>query len=275
MNNRTVYSKACGSFTKVSHDITHKNNLNVIEIGLITSLLSNTDDWVVYKETEQHKSGIGRKAFDKAWRGLSQKGFITTQQLKENGRICYLYTISAVPKPSDIVISIQAAEKCVQKTIDTGEASNKELIKKEIINEERNNKEKNNGNSIKNVNSIHEMNESKIPMEIDITSIKLHTNMGREEKIEIIDNVFNVEKRFNELDSSIDFDCKIETLLSIYDDMACVLSPMKRKKEVFTEYHYYRKLKKERFGLRQIFYQLVESAQFVYSDIDSAGKILI
>jgi hypothetical protein len=275
MNNKTIYKKDCMPFTRVSHDITHLNDLNVIEIGLITSLLSNTPDWIVYKENEQRKSGIGRQAFDKAWNTLVKKGFIFPEKLKEQGRICYSYTIYAIPRMLNTAATTQPAEKCVQKTADSKHASNKEVINKKIKNKEKKNKEKKNENTIINENINNITIGSEIPMEIDITSIKLSAEMGREEKIEIIDNVFNVEKRFNELGDSIDFDTKIELLLSMYNNMTYVLNPIRIKKEVFTDYHTYRNLKKEGRSPKQIFYRAVESTQLLFSDSGMVGKILV
>lgn len=145
MNNKTTYYKNASSYTRVSHSITDKNGLNVLEIGIMTSLLCNTDDWIVYKENEQSRSGIGRKAFNKAWNNLVKKGFIYQQRLKCKGKICFHYHVfnepALISDGTQPLIINPPLEKCLHKSTDTKDTNNKESTNEQLRNKESINEE--------------------------------------------------------------------------------------------------------------------------------------
>ena len=97
MVNETIYEKGCNGFTRVSNEITLNDKLTIIEIGLMTKLLSNQDTYVINKTVEQKKSGISTNSFNNAWKTLETEGYISSNKLQTKGGYKYIYTIRNTP----------------------------------------------------------------------------------------------------------------------------------------------------------------------------------
>jgi len=185
MNLKTTYRKEGKQFTKISRDVTTNNDLSIIEIGLITKLLSYTDAFVIHKETEQRTSGVGEIVYKKAWANLEKKGFIESTKTRDQGKYIYHYTISDSLMNEDTTNGKQEMVKHQRETIGdnqevvngrrlTGgdnlvlnrevsiielnnkELSNKEVIKEKVINVDETTLAVNDINKLNNYNIIEE-----------------------------------------------------------------------------------------------------------------------
>ena len=216
MNEKTTYVKKSKKFTQVSHHIIQNKNLSMTEIGMMTKFLSYMDSFVIHKETEQKKSGMGRVAFNNSWKTLEKEGYIKSEQVRSEGHIKYKYTISNMPLNDNITECDQVADNHQQETdggeltaennsqfaadtnlvVDNGrlntddsnELSNIYVSNKEIINIEDSNKK---------LNNIELSNQNIINIELtnvdytnrNITNIKANDNIiNNSLKVDVIEN---------------------------------------------------------------------------------------
>lgn len=169
--NKTTYLKDCIGYTQVSQHITLNENLSVTEIGLMAKLLSNDPSkYVINKETEQLKSGLGMKSFRKSWAILEQEGYIVSKKTRSNTGYRYEYIISNLPVGDDTQAALsnqhestdteQAVEKNRLERTASKVPLNKDRKNKELKNKELNNKDKtkleitNTGKLVKTVEGI-------------------------------------------------------------------------------------------------------------------------
>ncbi len=204
---KTIYLKKCKRFTKVSYDITTDSGLSILEIGLITKLLSNSDKHDNYfninKGVEQKKSGVGKDMFNKAWKNLEEKKFIKTIKHRLDGKIAYQYIVSALPitetnnpqtdtdqqktagcspqaenHQQKVTDSIQKVENNNLVTGDRKQASNIDVTNKEIRNENINNIELNNKEvSSKDKNNKEVNNEEIITVELSNLHVDINNSI--------------------------------------------------------------------------------------------------
>jgi len=79
--NRTKYIRGKNDgngsyYTKVSNQLINDNELDFLQVGLMTYLLSHSDSFVVSKKTIFKSSGFGKVVFDRAWKGLVDNGYL-------------------------------------------------------------------------------------------------------------------------------------------------------------------------------------------------------
>ena len=161
--NETIYLKDCKRFTRVSNHITLNGNLSVTEIGLITKLLSNDPSYIINKETEQVKSGLGIKAFRNSWAILEQEGYVVSKKTRSNTGYRYEYIISSLPVGDDIqaLLSNQHVSTDTEQAVEKNRlerTASKVLLNKDVKNEELKNIELKN----KNKNTLEITNTGKL-----------------------------------------------------------------------------------------------------------------
>ena len=98
MNEKSVFLKKTTSYVKVSRFLL-RSKLSITAKGLLATML-DYDNFAIHKETEQVKSGVGKKKFNDAWAELERNGFIRTKK-KGSGQIKYEYTIINDPRLND------------------------------------------------------------------------------------------------------------------------------------------------------------------------------
>lgn len=84
-------------YTPINNDILQSWDLSSEEKAILIYLLSMPEDWVVIKGQLIEKSNMGRDRFNKAWKGLQEKGYVIsirvicneTKQLKGWNHIVY------------------------------------------------------------------------------------------------------------------------------------------------------------------------------------------
>ena len=255
MNLKSIYRRQCTGFTKVSHAITRGSDLSVPAIGLITKLLSNTDDFIIYKEAEQRRSGIGEKSFMKAWSELVEKGFIIAKRYN-NKHTAWEYTIINDPNhQGNRDLKNQEEQADPHKPTPTNPSlgnqhlpgsrekggHNIDVINKEETNKEYNNKEETNiavdtdvpvEVSGITVNIDGSLNTSFDDIKFEVINRETFKNTSTVfELVETVPTTFgftSINNKFNN-DTSI---IKIE--LDDFDE------PIERKKELFLSYWYNR-----------------------------------
>jgi len=200
--NETTYLKDCKRFTRVSDHITINGNLSVTEVGLITKLLSNDPSYIINKETEQVKSGLGIKAFRKSWAILEQEGYIVSKKTRSNTGYRYEYIISNLPVGDDTQAALsnqhestdteQAVEKNRLERTASKVPLNKDRKNKKLNNKELNNKDKtkleitNTGKLVKTVEGISVLPEGN---EDNIIHNIIPSTGSEGNKIKIDDNI--------------------------------------------------------------------------------------
>jgi hypothetical protein len=118
MNIKSTYLRGSESYTKVGKEITNNKNLSIVEVGLMTKLLSYADKFILHKEVEQKKSGIGKDSFNKAWKRLEIEGFIRTEKNRIKGVYSYHYTVSNKPIPGKPNAANQEPNNSIHNTTD-------------------------------------------------------------------------------------------------------------------------------------------------------------
>jgi hypothetical protein len=130
MNEQTTFLRASKGFTKVSNTLL-RSKLSITAIGLLAKLISYKD-FVVHKETEQVKSGVGEKTFKKAWKELEDMGFIKTERIG-GGKFRYKYTIINDPNLIEEERTEPGAESQSRKTIpENPEVENQECESRDV-----------------------------------------------------------------------------------------------------------------------------------------------
>ena len=201
--NKTTYLKDCIGYTQVSQHITLNENLSVTEIGLMAKLLSNDPSkYVINKETEQLKSGLGMKSFRKSWAILEQEGYIVSKKTRSNTGYRYEYIISNLPVGDDTQAALsnqhestdteQAVEKNRLERTASKVPLNKDRKNKKLNNKELNNKDKtkleitNTGKLVKTVEGISVLPEGN---EDNIIHNIIPSTGSEGHKIRIDDNI--------------------------------------------------------------------------------------
>ena len=146
--NETTYLKECKGHTRVSNHITRNENLDIIDIGLMTRLLSYSDGYVINKEVERKKTGFGVTTFNNSWSKLEKERYISSRKIHTPKGYKYIYVISNLPlsevEPLETktLVSTTDAQTLEIKPLDPspGEA----LFNINISNKEENNIEINN-----------------------------------------------------------------------------------------------------------------------------------
>lgn len=72
-------------YTPISNDLIQSSILTPYEKITLIYMLSLPEDWVIYKTQIQSKVGLSRKFFNDSWKGLVEKGYIHSQQIKREG----------------------------------------------------------------------------------------------------------------------------------------------------------------------------------------------
>lgn len=82
-----VRSKKTGKsrYTPISNDVIQSTILTPYEKIVLIYMLSLPEDWIIYKTQIQGKVGLSRKLFNDAWKGLVDKGYIHSKQLRREG----------------------------------------------------------------------------------------------------------------------------------------------------------------------------------------------
>ena len=127
-----------GNFTQIPNETLQSQELTAEEIYLICNLCSRPEGWVFIKTRYWRQTQLGRDRYNKAWKGLTDKGYIkSVKRMKGNLIEGYDYKISYLPmfgvtesqyaRSSDLLKSSKLINK---------EANNKEYINKEVINKQ-------------------------------------------------------------------------------------------------------------------------------------------
>jgi hypothetical protein len=72
-------------YTPISNDVIQSTTLTPYEKIILIYMLSLPEDWVIYKTQIQGKVGLSRKVFGDGWKGLVDKGYIHSKQIKREG----------------------------------------------------------------------------------------------------------------------------------------------------------------------------------------------
>jgi hypothetical protein len=181
-----IRSKKTGKsrYTPISNEIIQSETLTPYEKIILIYMLSLPEDWIIYKTQIQGKLRLSRKVFNDNWKGLVEKGYIHSQQLKREGSNLmggYIHKIFEEPVDSfneDNEIGNPTSELSNTGLSDYGKSeagilqSNKEQSNKIQNNNIENNNKKNNNTS--NNTSSSEISES-----------------DRQKASELADSVFN------------------------------------------------------------------------------------
>ena len=87
-----------GNHTIITNLLIRDPRLNVIDIGIMTKLLSDNDKiWIFNKEYFRETiSGIGKKKYDSSWKKLQQLGYVSKKRIQSGVR----WTINEIPTHS-------------------------------------------------------------------------------------------------------------------------------------------------------------------------------
>lgn len=86
------------NFCIIPNDILQSTVLKPNEKSLLVHLLSMPDDWYYVKTQFWKQTNLGRNAFNTAWKGLEQRGYIKTEKIFEGNLLRgYDYTITDIP----------------------------------------------------------------------------------------------------------------------------------------------------------------------------------
>lgn len=228
MNLPSIYRKQCSGFTSVSNSITTKSGLSVPAIGLITKLLSNKESFIIHKEKERQRSGIGEKSFNKAWAELVDKGFIIAQKHRTRFTVWQYYIINQPDHAQNqdlrnLRMELQYSKSTATLqdldnqtlTANTGEVGDNI----NTINEDKNNEDEINEDK----NNVREINKVKNP---ETTAMVTNLTDSVAKQVEFInDSALNLERFI--LDPSI---MKIE--LTDFEET------VERRKEIYLSYWY-------------------------------------
>lgn len=85
-------------FTPIDNTILQSSTLTSNEIHLLVHLISLPIDWTILKGRFYKRMNTGRDRFNKAWKSLEEKGYITTATIK-NGNLIegYFHTVYENP----------------------------------------------------------------------------------------------------------------------------------------------------------------------------------
>lgn len=87
-----------GNFTQIPNETLQSEELSAEEIYLICNLCSRPEGWVFIKTKYWKQTQLGRDRYNKAWKGLSDKGYIqSVKRMKGNLVDGYDYKISYLP----------------------------------------------------------------------------------------------------------------------------------------------------------------------------------
>lgn len=158
-------SKGDGAtYTCIDNSILQSKEMTPDEICLIVHLISLPQEWSIVKGQFYKRMKMGRDKFNRAWKGLEEKGYITTEPLKNGNLISgYFHHVYENPKldnPKFGLTEIQSVDK--------------------PVNKENNKKESN----IIESNNIHK-DTSIEKQKVDI-SIELNLSKERDEKINLL-----------------------------------------------------------------------------------------
>jgi hypothetical protein len=110
MKNKTTFfrEKKSLNYTCVSNTIIQSTKLKSEEKDILIYLLSLPDDWIIYKSQIQsrYRESLSIKKFDKAWKGLKDKGYIKSKpEQGTNGKFnSWRYEVRENPI-TDILVS--------------------------------------------------------------------------------------------------------------------------------------------------------------------------
>lgn len=156
-----------GNFTQIPNETLQSQELTAEEIYLICNLCSRPERWVFIKTKYWRQTQLGRDRYNKAWKGLTDKGYIkSVKRMKGNLIEGYDYKISYLP-----IFSI--TENQLNRTSDLPKSS--EHIKKEYINKNIINKESinNSNNLVLTTKQIEVANSKGIMSEKDFNKMML------------------------------------------------------------------------------------------------------
>lgn len=121
-----------GNFTQIPNETLQSDKLTCEEIYLISNLCSRAEGWVFVKTRYWRQTQLGRDRFNRAWKGLQDKGYIKSiKRMKGNLIDGYDYKISYLP-------IFGVTESQLNRSSDLLKFS--KHINKELINKEYNNK---------------------------------------------------------------------------------------------------------------------------------------
>lgn len=208
-NGRIIRSDKTGksNYTPISNEILRSKTLTCNQKSILVHLLSLPRDWDIYKTTLWKDMNIGRDAFNKAWKGLVEYGYIIENKIygKNNKIEGYSYIINEEPQVSDSPKSSNPEIQVNQKsdTLENGHTENqltrnpvsiqKNNITKDILTKEisiKDNIEKNNINT--SIYTGPNIGPYTGPVEIDVISEYNQLYQLRE----------NIISRFKDVNSS-------------------------------------------------------------------------
>jgi hypothetical protein len=129
-----------GNFTQIPNELLQSTELTCEEVYLIANLCSRPEGWVFNKTQYWRQTTLGRGRFNKAWKGLQDKGYIeSVRRIQDNLIVGYDYKISYLPIFGVTEIRITEASD----DRETERPRNGEHIKTDNINKDNINKEVN------------------------------------------------------------------------------------------------------------------------------------
>ncbi len=147
-----IKSKHSGDYTVIPNTIC-RSKMSLEAIGLLTILLSNRHDWIIYKTTLHNELGIGREKLNRIFKELQDNGYIISVKNIDpiTGHFEYTHVVYDKPfngeeaKPDTEIPSTEIPSTGLPSTVDqplisinttsTNKTSTKETSTKKIIDE--------------------------------------------------------------------------------------------------------------------------------------------
>lgn len=85
--NRTRYNRSPNdgvgnSYTKLNSDLIEDSRINIIQVGIMTYILNQSDDWAINKKMVLKHCKIPVGKFNDAWDGLMDLGYIEKERVR-------------------------------------------------------------------------------------------------------------------------------------------------------------------------------------------------
>lgn len=85
--NRTTYVRSpndgdMNKYSKIDSDLIEDSRLSIFQVGLMTYILNQSNDFIINKGVIQKRSGLGRLVFDREWAKLIEFGYLEMLRFK-------------------------------------------------------------------------------------------------------------------------------------------------------------------------------------------------
>ncbi|MGZ2368843.1 hypothetical protein ACXR6G_03560 [Ancylomarina sp. YFZ004] len=92
MNNQTTYNRSTNDgkenfYTKIDNKMIRDKRLSLNQIGMMTLILSQSNEYVINSTYLQKHTGLGKDKFFKEWKKLQEYGYIIREDIREKGRV--------------------------------------------------------------------------------------------------------------------------------------------------------------------------------------------